>query len=173
MPLAGARILLLGAGGAARAAAFGLTARGAHVSILNRSEAAAAALARESGAALADPQRLRGFDGIVNATPAGMLGPTSSDLAVAPEALTDARLVFDMVYRPTETPLIRMARARGIAVIRGDEMFLHQAAAQWQLWTHETPPLATFQTALQSALFAHPTEQPQKERTTDGEVRTD
>jgi 3-dehydroquinate dehydratase/shikimate dehydrogenase len=157
MPLAGARILLLGSGGAARAAAFGLQVRGARVSILNRTRASAEALADESGGVVADPRNLRGYDAIVNATPAGMLGPAADELAVDPSALDDARVVFDMVYRPTETPLIRHARARGLTVITGDEMFLHQAAGQWRLWTRTPAPLSILQGALQAALSSHPT----------------
>ena len=179
LPLQGARVLLLGAGGAARAAAFGLQARGADVAILNRTRAAAETLARESGAAVAEPGKLRGYDVIVNATPAGMLGAAADELAVDASALADARLVFDMVYRPTETPLVRLARARGIPVITGDAMFLHQAAAQWQFWTGTPAPLATLQHALREALSGHPEnmhqdmhsgEEPQKERTSDGKV---
>lgn len=154
MPPAGARILLLGAGGAARAAAFGLQARGAGVSILNRTRASAETLARESGAAVADAHNLRGYDAIVNATPAGMLGRAACELAVDPAALEDARIVFDMVYRPTETPLIRLARALGRTVITGDEMFLHQAAGQWRLWTGTQAPLSILQGALQAELGA-------------------
>jgi 3-dehydroquinate dehydratase/shikimate dehydrogenase len=156
LPLQDAHVLLLGAGGAARAAAFGLQARGAKVSILNRTPAAAEKLAQESGAAVAEPDELRGYDIIVNATPAGMLGAAAEELAIDVSALTDARLVFDMVYRPTETPLVRMARARGIPVITGDTMFLHQAAAQWRLWTGTPAPLPILQHALQQALAGLP-----------------
>ena len=179
LPLQGARVLLLGAGGAARAAAFGLQARGARVAILNRTPSAAETLARESGAIVARPGELGGYDIIVNATPAGMLGAAVDELAVDVSALTNARLVFDMVYRPTETPLVRLARARGIPVITGDAMFLHQAAAQWQLWTGTPAPLPTLQHALREALSDHPEnrhqdmysgEEPQKERTSDGKV---
>jgi 3-dehydroquinate dehydratase/shikimate dehydrogenase len=152
LPLQGARVLLLGAGGAARAAAFGLQARGAKVAILNRTPSAAETLARESGAIVARSGELGGYDIIVNATPAGMLGAAVDELAVDVSALTDARLVFDMVYRPTETPLVRLARARGIPVITGDAMFLHQAAAQWKLWTGSPAPMPTLQHALRQAL---------------------
>jgi 3-dehydroquinate dehydratase/shikimate dehydrogenase len=162
------RILLLGAGGAARAAAFGLQAAGAEVFLLNRTPSAAEALARETNASLADPTNLRGYDVILNATPSGMLGPAANTLAVEPAALDDARVVFDMVSRPTETPLVRLARARGLSVITGDAMFLHQAAAQWQLWTGTQAPLATMRAALETALRGDTVVQ--KERTRDGEV---
>jgi 3-dehydroquinate dehydratase/shikimate dehydrogenase len=173
--LPGARILLLGAGGAARAAAFGLQAQGAEVTVLNRSRPAAEALARESGATVADAGNLRGYDAIVNATPAGMLGPAADDMAVDEAALTDARVVFDMVYRPTATPLVRRARALGLSVITGDEMFLHQAAGQWRLWTGTAAPTRILQSAFEAAVSGDATStltdmQLQKEKTDDGEV---
>jgi 3-dehydroquinate dehydratase/shikimate dehydrogenase len=86
-------------------------------------------------------------------------------------ALDDAKVVFDMVYRPTETPLVRLARARGLSVITGDEMFLHQAAGQWRLWTGTPAPLSVLKNALQKALSIHDADRlPQRERNSDGRV---
>ncbi len=162
--LAGARVLLLGAGGAARAAAFALLAAGAEVAILNRTRATAEQLARESGARVAERSRVRGFDVILNATPSGMAGGALADaLPVDEDALEGAQVVVETVYRPRETPLVRAARARGIEVIDGLEMFLHQGARQWSLWTGQAAPLAAMRAALG--------EQDPGEKERHGEVR--
>ncbi len=150
--LLGARVLLLGAGGAARAAAFGLRACGAEVTILNRTRAAAEQLAQDTGSRLADPAQLGGFEILVQATPAGMAGYAGSPLPVELSALTGVHTVFEMVYRPLETPLTREARRLGMSVIDGLEMFLHQGARQWELWAGQDAPLAAMQSALASAL---------------------
>ena len=152
MPLQGARVLLLGAGGAARAAAFGLCAAGARVAILNRTAATAERLARESGAQVADPAMPGGYDAVVNATPLGMPGHAEQQPLVNADALKGTRVVFEMVYRPAETPLTRMARALGIEVIGGLEMFAHQGVRQWELWTGQAAPEQAMRDALQAAL---------------------
>jgi 3-dehydroquinate dehydratase/shikimate dehydrogenase len=138
-----ARILIQGAGGAARAAVFGLRAKGAEVWILNRTPSTAAALATEAGAHLADPSMLTpaNFDILVNATPAGMHGAPAQTLPPSDTPLP-AKLIFDMVYRPLETPLIQQARAQGLPVITGVEMFVHQGARQFELWTGQPAPEA-------------------------------
>ncbi len=150
--LRGARVLLLGAGGAARAAAFGLRACGAQVAILNRTRAASEQLARDCGGRVADPTQLGEFEILVQATPAGMVGHAGAALPVDLRALTGVHTVFEMVYRPLETPLTREARTLGMDVIDGLEMFLHQGARQWELWTGQDAPVAAMRSALASAL---------------------
>ncbi len=152
LPLAGARVLLAGAGGAARAAAFALVEEGAHVAILNRTPDAARALAEASGALVADTAHLAGYDVILNATPMGMAGPHAAECPVPPEALDGVRVVFDMVYRPRITPLVRAAQLAGIELVDGLEMFTHQAAAQWHSWTGDEPPAGVMRAALETAL---------------------
>lgn len=140
MDLRKARILLLGAGGAARAAAFGLKQRGADVFILNRTPQTAQKLARQAEAKTIrrDQVAKSSFDVIVNATPVGMAGQKQQ--SILEEKELNAKLVFDLVYNPVETPLLRMARAKGLAVITGAEMFVHQGAEQFQLWTGKPAP---------------------------------
>jgi 3-dehydroquinate dehydratase/shikimate dehydrogenase len=137
--LEAARILVLGAGGAARAAVFGLKERGAEVYILNRSLAAGQKLARQARARTAKRQDLKklSFDVIINATPVGMGNTLESPLH---ESEINARYIFDMVYDPAETRLIQMAKARGAEVIPGIEMFVHQAARQFEIWTGKPAP---------------------------------
>ena len=139
IPLEGARILVLGAGGAARAAVFGLKERGCEVFILNRTPAPAQKLARQAKARTIKRHDLRklAFDVIVNATPVGMSNSGESPLH---ENEINAKYVFDMVYDPPETRFLKAAKARGAQIIPGIEMFVHQAARQFEIWTGKPAP---------------------------------
>ena len=134
-----AKVLVLGAGGAARAAVFGLKERGAEVWILNRTSLKAQKLARQAKARTIKRADLRKmtFDVIINATPVGMGNLRDCPLK---EDEIQAKVVFDMVYDPVETRLLQIARAKGIAVIPGVEMFVHQAARQFEIWTGKPAP---------------------------------
>jgi 3-dehydroquinate dehydratase / shikimate dehydrogenase len=134
-----AKILVLGAGGAARAAVFGLKERGAEVYILNRTAAPAQKLAHQARARIAKRADLKKltFDVIINATPVGMGNTRESPLN---ENEINARYVFDMIYDPEETRLMKMAKGRGAEVIPGIEMFVHQAARQFEIWTGKPAP---------------------------------
>ena len=140
MILKGAKILVLGAGGAARAAVFGCREKGAEVFILNRTPETAQKLARQAGAKSIKREAVAkaGFDIIINATPVGMSGNKAAPL-LGPEDL-NARIVFDLVYNPLETPLLQMARAKGLTAISGVEMFVEQGAQQFQIWTNKPAP---------------------------------
>jgi 3-dehydroquinate dehydratase / shikimate dehydrogenase len=154
MSLKGARIALLGAGGAARAAAFGLAQEGAEVFIVNRTRENAIKLARAAGVTALRHEKLRGlrFDVVINSTPCGMAG--SQDALPLVEDELNADLVFDMVYNPMETPLIKLARARGIAVITGAEMFVQQGARQFEIWTGKPAPEAEMRRVVERELRA-------------------
>jgi 3-dehydroquinate dehydratase/shikimate dehydrogenase len=149
LSLKGAKVLVLGAGGAARAAVFGCVDKGAEVFICNRTPETAQKLARQSAAkaikrdAIAKSQ----FDVIINATPVGMASATKSAAGAknAPASPLEAseinaRYVFDLVYNPIETPLLRLARQKGIPVITGVEMFVQQGARQFEIWTGKPAP---------------------------------
>ncbi len=140
MPIRGAKILVLGAGGAARAAVFGLVDRGAEVFILNRTIETAQKLARQAKAKTIrrDQVAKTHFDVIINTTPAGMTGQKLTSILEPHELNT--RIVFDTVYHPIDTPLIRAAREKGIAVISGVEMFVQQGARQFEIWTGKPAP---------------------------------
>jgi len=134
-----AKILVLGAGGAARAAIFALKERGAEVYILARTAAQAQKLARQAKARSvkrADLKKLS-FDVIINATPVGMGNPKESPLH---EDEIKAKYVFDMVYDPVETKLLKLAKAAGAETISGIEMFVQQAARQFEIWTGKPAP---------------------------------
>jgi len=165
MTLADVRILVLGAGGAARAAVFGLKERGAQIFILNRNLASAQKLARQAKSRTikrADLKRLD-FDVIINATPVGMGNTTESPLN-ADEI--KAQYVFDMVYDPGETRLLQLAKLRGAQVIPGREMFVHQAARQFEIWTGKPAPredmLRIVQLALEERASAREAAKPSK-----------
>jgi len=140
--LRGAKIAVLGAGGAARAAVFGLVEQGAEVSIVNRTPEKAVALANEAGAKALKHELLpkHHFDVLINSTPCGM--KDSKQALPIGENELNAELVFDMVYNPLETPLIKLARERGIPVITGLEMFVQQGARQFEIWTGKPAPEA-------------------------------
>jgi 3-dehydroquinate dehydratase/shikimate dehydrogenase len=152
MRLKGARILVLGAGGAARAAVFGLVEQGAEVFITNRTHETAVSLARKAKAKAIKQDQLakNRFDAIINTTPCGMAGVHQA-LPVKENEI-NAHLVFDMVYNPLETPLLKLARARGLHVISGLEMFVQQGARQFEIWTGKPAPEADMQRVVELAL---------------------
>jgi 3-dehydroquinate dehydratase/shikimate dehydrogenase len=140
MSLRGAKALVLGAGGAARAAVFGMRDKGAEVFILNRTAETAQKLAKQSGskAIKKDALAKTTFDLIVNATPIGMAGVKGPPILDAADLNT--KLVFDLVYNPLETPLLRLARQRSIPIITGIEMFVQQGARQFEIFTGKPAP---------------------------------
>lgn len=146
LSLDGAHVVLLGAGGAARAAAGVLAAGGARVSILNRTAERARALAADLGpgvAAAEGPDVLSGADLVINA----LSVRPAIDLA----ALKPSAAVMDMTYRPVVTPFLAEARARGLTTVDGLAMLIGQAAPSFRaLYDAEPPPLD-----LRSLLLAH------------------
>jgi 3-dehydroquinate dehydratase/shikimate dehydrogenase len=140
LKLKGARVVVLGAGGAARAAVFGLVEQGAEVLVVNRTHEHAVTLARQAKAKSLKHDLLakQRFDVMINATPCGMAGAKQA-LPIAENEL-NASLVFDMVYNPLETPLLKLAKSRGIPVVSGLEMFVQQGARQFEIWTGKPAP---------------------------------
>jgi shikimate dehydrogenase len=139
-------IVVIGAGGAARAILIALAERGAReIRLVNRSAARAKALAREFGAPIvAHPweNRHTALDGaamLVNATSQGMAGEGPLDLAL--DRLPNAALVSDIVYVPRETPLLAAARRRGNRTVGGLGMLLHQARLAFHAWFGISPEI--------------------------------
>ncbi|MGB9606152.1 MAG: shikimate dehydrogenase, partial [Bryobacteraceae bacterium] len=151
--LAGASVLLVGNGGAARAAAFTLVDAGARLAIVGRNPDRVRALARLCGAQplLREQLRDRHFDVLIHATPLGMYPKV--DECFFPDRIP-ADIVFDMVYNPAETLLLRRAREQGKQVICGLEMFNEQAARQFEIWTGQPAPRAIMEKAAREALAA-------------------
>jgi 3-dehydroquinate dehydratase/shikimate dehydrogenase len=146
-----ASVLLAGYGGAARAAAFALSDAGSHVTITGRQSARAQALARAVGAnhlTLAESQRSQ-FDVLINATPVGMYPKVEESIF---KGKIPAELVFDMVYNPHETLLLKQAAAQGSEIVFGREMFIEQAAQQFEIWTGETAPRGVMERALEGSV---------------------
>lgn len=150
--LSGARIAVLGAGGAARAAVFGLMEKGAEVFIVNRTHENAVALAKAAKAKALKHELLakHSFDAIINSTPCGMK-ESKQALPLAENELNTG-LVFDMVYNPLETPLLKLAKSRGLAVINGLEMFVQQGVRQFEIWTGKKPPEAAMRRVVEREL---------------------
>jgi 3-dehydroquinate dehydratase/shikimate dehydrogenase len=150
LKLRGSRVLIFGAGGSARAAAFALARAGSNVCICARRDSAAKELARTvSGEAI--PRRaLRSefFDAILNTTPVGM----HPHEGLSPLSAQELRcgLVMDLIYRPVETQLLKLAKQKRIATVSGFDMFLAQGFAQWEIWTKTRPP----ETAMGRAIFS-------------------
>ena len=148
------RVLILGAGGSARAAAFALSRAGAAVYICARREAAARELARAIGGEIMPRRALRtkSFDAILNATPVGMY----PHAAISPLASAElhCRIVMDLIYRPERTQLLKLAAHKGIATVSGVEMFLAQGIAQWELWIKRPAPHKAMRRAVLAALRA-------------------
>jgi len=152
LPLRASRVLILGAGGAARAVAFALAKAGSSVCISARRFSQALALAKAvNGEAIARPRLgQQFFDAIVNATPVGMF-PAVEESPLEEREL-NCRLVFDTIYRPELTRLLRLAARRGIETVSGVEMFLAQGTAQWEIWTGERAPVTVMRRAVLAAL---------------------
>jgi shikimate dehydrogenase len=150
--LAGSRILVLGAGGAARAAAYALRAEGAVIFLAARRESAARRLARAVSAQVVPWGATDGLDVdiAINATPIGM-APHVEALPVDLSRLR-TRVVMDMVYYPAPTRLVSDARSRGLIAISGLEMLVAQGARQFEIWTSQSAPRALMEQAARQAL---------------------
>jgi len=154
MQLKGSRVLVFGAGGSARAAAFALKRAGAAAVICSRRDSAARALARAAGGEAVPRRALRTeeFDAILNATPVGM-HPGEGISPLAAREL-NCRVVMDFVYRPQKTQLLKIAAGKGMVTVSGVEMFLAQGFAQWEIFTGQRAPEAAMRGAILRALAA-------------------
>lgn len=152
--LKGKRVALLGAGGAARSIAYGLADRGAELTVYNRTPDKADDLAREFGAAAAGLENLpavKDAEIIINATSVGM-SPNDGATPLPKDYLTASQIVFDSIYAPYETRLLREAAARGARIIHGTEMLLAQAIAQFELYTGYDAPEDVMRRALEETI---------------------
>lgn len=147
--IAGKKAVVLGAGGVSRAIAYGLVEAGAEVIILNRTQSKAEQLAAEFGCQAGSLEEMAHLaaDLLINGTSIGM-APQVEDIPIPPACLTSGMIVFDTIYNPARTRLLKEAKLRGCRTISGLEMFLHQAAAQFTLWTESEAPIEIMRSAL-------------------------
>ena len=144
--------LVLGAGGAARAVAFGLKRKGIDVTVTSRTTERADKIAAEVGCkAVAWSSRYRlPYDCLVNATPVGM-HPNVDETPYEKDHLRPYMIVFDTVYNPESTLLVKEARAAGCRTVTGVEMFVRQAAIQFRIWHGVDPEPQLMREALKRA----------------------
>lgn len=140
--LYGKKVMILGAGGAARAIVYGLLKRGAKVKIFNRTKDKAVKLAKEFNCSFGDlsnQEETKDFNIIINTTSVGMK-PLEKETPIPTEFITDKQIVFDIVYAPYDTKLLKEAKKRGARIIHGVEMLLHQGTAQFEIYTRHKAP---------------------------------
>jgi len=137
-----ARCAVIGAGGVASAALWSFKEAGAKATVFARDATKASALAERFGAKCMqlDEARFEGFDIVVNATPLGTLGHFENETPATASQLRGARLVYDLVYNPTETRFLQEAREARCATLDGLVMLVAQAVEQFKLWTGAPPP---------------------------------
>jgi 3-dehydroquinate dehydratase/shikimate dehydrogenase len=144
---------------------FGLRERGANVWVMNRTASAGQRLAKQAKAKYLGKSQLKPlmkkmqFQVVINATSVGMddpgkpvKGSKDTPLSEAELKLTGARYLMEMVYAPAETKLMKMARAMGMEIISGAEMFVHQGARQFEIWTGKPAPVEDMHRVIVTAL---------------------
>jgi len=151
--VAGKKVALIGAGGAARAIGYGILQRGGTLLIANRSEERGRALAEDLGAGFSSLSALNlgEVDILVNATSVGMV-PRTEAVPIPLDGLTSRTLVMDIVYNPLTTALLAEARAKGCTTVDGMSMFVFQAVAQFELWTGREAPVDLMRRTVLDAL---------------------
>lgn len=148
------RCAVIGAGGAASAALWSLKEAGAKATLFARDVAKASALAErlEAKCMRLDGASFEGFDIVVNATPLGTLGQFENEAPATARQLRGARLVYDLVYNPTETKFLREAREARCSTLAGLVMLVAQAVEQFKMWTGATPPESVMYEAAERGL---------------------
>jgi shikimate dehydrogenase len=159
--LAGAKVLLLGAGGAGRVAALKLAAENAaELFLVNRTASTAAALAAEIAARFPGVKARAGYpqgsvDLLVNATSLGLQAGDELPFDPARFRLDRTRAVYDMIYHPAQTPLLAAAKAAGRATANGLGMLLRQGASSLELWSGQAAPIKEMRAALEASVYGH------------------
>ena len=157
--LRGAKVLLLGAGGAGRTAALKLASeKVVELFLVNRTKSKAVAVARESHRRFPKVKTTVGYpkgdvDLLLNATSLGLKADDAIPFDAKSFSLRRARAVYDMIYRPAETPLLRAAKAAGCKTANGLGMLLHQGAKALEIWTGKRAPIAVMRRALEAEVY--------------------
>ena len=155
--IAGKEILVVGAGGAARAIGFGVVSNGGRLTIANRTHKRGEKLAADLGGEFipVTEYRKRQWDILINTTSVGM-APDTAALPVKSTWLEKNTVVMDIVYNPLDTRLLMEARKKGCATVDGVSMFVCQGAWQFELWTGRKAPLEVMSRAVRRALRKTP-----------------
>ena len=155
----GGNILVLGAGGAGSVAALRLAAEGAsHLWLVNRTESKAAAVAKDiqkrfPGVGVSVGYPTGNVDLVLNATSLGLKPTDALPLDLDAFALNRTRFAYDMIYRPAETPFLKLAREAGLKTANGLGMLLYQGAKALEIWSGKTAPVDTMRRALRTAIY--------------------
>jgi shikimate dehydrogenase len=161
LELCGAKVLLLGAGGAGRTAALKLASENvAELFLVNRTRSKAEEIAGEIQKQFPAVKVAVGFpragvDLLLNATSLGLKPDDASPLDEKQFSLKQTRAVYDMIYRPAETKLLADAKAAGCQTANGLGMLLHQGAKAFEIWTGQTAPLDVMRRALEQNIYGH------------------
>jgi 3-dehydroquinate dehydratase / shikimate dehydrogenase len=153
--LRGARVGVVGAGGAARACVYALKREGAEVTVYARNIDMAKSLSDEFETGLAElPAGHAAFetDILVNTTPLGTKGETVNETIATADRLAGVKLVYDLVYNPAETRLMHEAKQAGVPAMSGLEMLIAQGAKQFEIWTGESAPVEAMAEAVRKKL---------------------
>ncbi len=159
--LRGAKVLLLGAGGAGRTAALKFAAEGVNsLFLVNRTRSKAEAAAVEISKQFPSVGVTVGYpktevEVMVNATSLGLKPGDPSPLDEKQFSLRQVRAVYDMIYNPAETALLKAAKAAGCKTANGLGMLLHQGAKAFEIWTGKTAPLKVMRRALEQSIYGH------------------
>ena len=161
LKLRGAKVLLLGAGGAGRTAALKLASeKAAELFLVNRTQIKAEKIAVEIKKQFPSVKVSAGYpkgnvDLILNATSLGLKPEDASPLDEKQFSLKQARAVYDMIYRPAETKLLAAAKKSGCKTANGLGMLLHQGATAFKIWTGRPAPLDVMRRALEQNVYGH------------------
>lgn len=151
--LNGAKVAVVGAGGAARACVYLLVKEGANVTVFARDTGKADSLADSFKVRVEPlPENFAGYDIVVNCTPLGTKGDTEEETIATADQLAGVKLVYDLVYNPIDTKLIREATKAGVKTLGGLEMLIAQGAEQFRIWTGREAPLEAMTAAVKKKL---------------------
>lgn len=147
------KILILGAGGAARAISYSLKEFGNEIYIFNRTKPKAQELAEEFDFETIDFTQIAegNFDIIINTTPVGMM-PKANESLLHADQMKGVKVVMDIITNPLETQLLKEAKKAGAETITGARMLLHQACGQFEIWFGKSAPIEVMEKALYQAL---------------------
>jgi len=151
----GKNVLLVGAGGAARAIAYEFAQEGARITIANRTIQKAVSLAKEVGGIGVGldllGELIQDSEILVNSTSVGMYPKINETIATA-EIMHPGLVVFDIVYNPLETRLLQEAKKAGAKTVNGVMMLVYQGAEAFRIWTGQNPPIKIMESAVREAL---------------------